>query len=150
MEQLVAMNNQAVDMFFIAVRKMPADKQNWKPLDEGRSALEQAQEMAVSPDMFLVHLAPGRTPLYSSWEEASQAAGQMDLDACEAACRKLTAEMNDAIMKITPEQAAEKKALPWGAEHTVGEIAGFHYWNAVYHLGQVNYIQTLYGDRDMF
>jgi len=150
MEALIAMNNQAVDMFFGAVRKMPAEKQTWKPLDEGRSALEQAQELATAPEMFLMHLAPDRTPKYSSFEEASAAGAQMDLDACEAECKSLTAEINDAIAKMTPEQMAAKHAMPWGMEHSGGEIAGFHYWNTVYHLGQVNYIQTLYGDRDMF
>jgi hypothetical protein len=150
MEALIAMNNQAVDMFFGAVRKMPEDKQNWKPLEEGRSALEQAQEMATAPDMFLMHLAPDRTPKYNSYEDAMAAGANMDLDACEAECRKLTQEINDAILKMTPEQMAQKHAMPWGMEHSGAEIAGFHHWNAVYHLGQVNYIQTLYGDKSMF
>lgn len=150
MEALIAMNNQAVDMFFGAVRKMSPEKQAWKPLDEGRSALEQARELATVPDMFMMHIAPERTPKYASFEEAMGAGANMDLDTCEAECRKMTSELNEIIAKMTPEQASKKHAMPWGMEHSGGEIAGFHYWNTVYHLGQVNYIQTLYGDKDMF
>ncbi len=143
------MNNQAVEMFFGAVRKMPEDKQTWKPLDEGRSALEQAQELATAPALFLVHLAPNETPIYSSFEEASAAGAQMDLNACEAECKRLTGKINEAISTMTPEQMAQQHKMPWGMEHSGAEVAGFHYWNVVYHVGQVNYIQTLYGDHEM-
>ena len=30
--------------------------------------------------------------------------------------------------------------------HTWAEYAAFFYWNTIYHEGQVNYIQVLYGD----
>lgn len=150
MEALIAMNNQAVEMLFGAVKKMPADKQTWKPLDEGRSALEQCRECATVADMFQSNIDPNHTPRWASFEEMSAESSTWDLDKCEAECKATTAKLNQAIAKMTPEQMVEMHTMPWGMEHSGGEIAGFHYWNLVYHLGQVNYIQTLYGDRDMF
>ena len=32
---------------------------------------------------------------------------------------------------------------------TVAELTEYPRWNANYHQGQIGYIQTLYGDRDM-
>jgi hypothetical protein len=32
---------------------------------------------------------------------------------------------------------------------SLADVCFLHYWNTVYHLGQVNYLQTLLGDREM-
>jgi hypothetical protein len=149
MEQLIAMNNGAVDMFFKAVRKMPEDKQIWKPLDTGRSALEQARELATSPHFFLMHIDPNHQSPYANYEEFSTASTNWDLDTCEQKCREVTSTYNEFLKTMTPEQMGTMHSMPWGEEHSGAEIAGFHYWNVVYHVGQVNYIQTLYGDKDM-
>jgi hypothetical protein len=39
--------------------------------------------------------------------------------------------------------------MPWGAKMTFAELLFLNYWNLVYHQGQIAYIQTLYGDREM-
>jgi uncharacterized damage-inducible protein DinB len=150
MEQLIAMNNGAVDMFFKSVRKMPEDKQTWKPLDTGRSALEQARELATSPHFFLKHINPTHESPYANEEELMAAGTDWDLDTCEQKCREVTATYNEFLKTMTPQQLTQMIPMPWGQEHSGAEIAGFHYWNIVYHQGQVNYIQTLYGDNDMF
>ena len=71
------------------------------------------------------------------------------LDAAESCLR----EGNDALLKMIREmpdsKLAEKIDLPWGATWSLAEVANMHYWNLVYHVGQINYIQTLLGDFDM-
>lgn len=150
MEQLIQMNNSAVDMFFQSARKMPADKLSWKPLDTGRSALEQAQELATSPHFFLMHINPNHKPPFANFEDFTKESSTWDLDTCEKKCREITSTINDFVATMTPEQMGQMHSMPWGMEHSGGEIAGFHHWNLVYHLGQINFIQTLYGDNDMF
>lgn len=149
MQAFITMNNQAVDMLFGSVRKMPAEKQTWRPLDEGRSAIEQCRECASVTDMFQAHIDPSHTPRWSTYEDMTSETSTWDLDKCESECKANTAKLNDAIAKMSPEQMEEIHTMPWGSEHSGGEIAGFHYWNLVYHIGQINYIQTLYGDREM-
>ena len=51
--------------------------------------------------------------------------------------------------RLTPNAAhAKQVTLPFGAggDWTLAEIIQANYWNTSYHHGQVNYIQTLYGD----
>jgi hypothetical protein len=32
---------------------------------------------------------------------------------------------------------------------TIADVLGMHYWNLTYHLGQINQIQMMLGDRQM-
>lgn len=141
----------AVNMLFDSAKRMPEDKLVWSPLEQGRTALDQLQECATAPDFYLRYLDPKYTPLYNSYEEAS-AAGKnfLTLAACEQECERLTGQLIDAIRAITPDRLGEMHTMMWGEQMSIAGIAGLHYWNLVYHLGQINYIQTLYGDRNMF
>lgn len=149
MKALIAATNHAVEMLYEAVRRMPEDKITWKPLDMGRSVLDQLQECATTGDFFLVHLDESHVPKHSSYEESMADRQALDtVDKCYAATKESTARVVAAIASLKPDQLGVKKQLPWG-EFTVGEIAAFHQWNLTYHLGQINYIQTLYGDFEM-
>ena len=41
--------------------------------------------------------------------------------------------------------------MPWGdgMTETLANVMLHHFWNIVYHEGQIAYIQTIYGDREM-
>jgi hypothetical protein len=55
------------------------------------------------------------------------------------------------VLAMPDERLAETKWLPFngGRDHTYLEMLEYPRWNATYHLGQVAYIQTLYGDREI-
>ena len=57
------------------------------------------------------------------------------------------AELVAAILAISDEDTADVIATPW-EEYSVADCCLHAYWNMVYHEGQINYIQTLYGDTD--
>lgn len=151
MNHLIEMTRSSQDMLFQSARKMPADKLTWKPLDAGRSVLDQLQECALSADMYIALIDSTYSPQFANYEEMGAAMAQLDtLDKCEDACRRMTERLCEGIARMTPEDAGKIHEMPWGSSYPGSVVAGFHDWNMVYHLGQINYIQTLYGDNDMF
>ena len=154
LDHVVKMTRGASESLFRNVRAMPEDRQVWKPLDEGRSAIDIVKECTMSPLWFAPILQNRAMPEFS---EEDQQKGQqlMDswktIDDCEAASKE-NSEMLYGVIKDFPHEELDKSVrLPFGEgfDATMAEIASFQYWNLVYHWGQLSYIQTLYGDRDM-
>lgn len=154
-EQVIRMTKSATEGLFRAARAMPADKLTWKVLDQGRSALDLLKECAQSPAWFGSILKNQSPP--PDFTEADMAAAQKQRDQwktladCEKAC-KASSESLYAVIKGFPDKDLSKEIkLPWGENFTasMADIAMFQYWNLVYHLGQINFIQTLYGDKEM-
>ena len=54
LDQILRMTEHVTNELFKIARAMPVDRQTWKPLENGRSALEQLQECAQTPLFFLV------------------------------------------------------------------------------------------------
>ena len=67
----------------------------------------------------------------------------------EKCLREGTAKLLTMIREMPDDKLAEKIDLPWGVTWTLAEVANMHDWNLVYHVGQINYIQTLLGDFEM-
>jgi hypothetical protein len=129
---------------------MPADKIEWSPLDQGRTALDQLQECAMAPDLYLGYLDPRHKRKANSYAEAAELQSRWTtVDECLKALHEKTAALIAAIGALPRERLSEECTMPWGEQMTVQAIAGLHYWNLTYHLGQINYIQTLYGDKAM-
>jgi hypothetical protein len=134
--------------FFEACAKVPIEKHDWKPLDNGRSVLDQAREVALCP-LWVVGLLKSRG--FNEADFAQQESLKDSLDSL-AKCQELANEnlkaMQSAI-ETFPESDIEVEAdLPWG-RYSMIEMMNFPYWNTCYHFGQINYIQTLYGDFSM-
>lgn len=126
----------------------------WKPLDNGRSALDQLQECAQSPDWYRSILEARNSPKFDPAEMQKMMAERAQwptIDACEKVCHE-RAQRLLGVIRTFPNQDLEKTiSLPF-AENQVFSMADvmlFLYWNLTYHLGQINYIQTLYGDFEM-
>jgi hypothetical protein len=134
--------------FFHTCRQVPADKQDWRPLDNGRSTLDQAQEVAICP-LWVPGLlqAKGFDPsIFGDFETAK--ASLPDLDACEAAAKENLVKLIEACKAFPEADYQTEVEFPWG-KYTFLQTMTFASWNANYHMGQVSYIQTLYGDQSM-
>ena len=156
LEHVVKMTKGATEAIFAAARKMPEDKVTWKPLDEGRSALEQLRECAMSPNWFAPILAHKAMPEFK--EEDMAKAQQLQaswnsIDDCEKACKEHSENLYQIIRDFPESELSKVIHLPFGSEGgfdaSLAEVAMFQYWNLTYHWGQINYIQTLYGDKNM-
>ncbi|MES1227084.1 MAG: hypothetical protein ABUL72_00345 [Armatimonadota bacterium] len=151
---LIKENNDSTDAFFAAVRKVPADKLDWKPGEDSRSALGIAREVALSPTWPDGLMTPGAklemTPEMME-EFGKRAEALTTLDDCESTARAGVAALNEKIAGIPDDHLFQTAHLPFGKnpDWPIYDVAGIHAWNARYHTGQVNYIQTLYGDKSM-
>jgi hypothetical protein len=127
---------------------MPADKQTWAPLEEGRCALMQVQENAVINAWFTAMLTDRVVPPL----EESPFATERALDTSDKALTALAANTEKLVAAIGafPDADLDQSLkMPWGETSTYEETLFGAYWNMVYHIGQIAYIQTLYGDKEM-
>ncbi|MFM9872300.1 MAG: DinB family protein [Fimbriimonadaceae bacterium] len=131
--------------------RMPDGKSDWKPLDEGRTALDQVAECALICGAMVKVLEEFRMPDFTPemMEEFERKKSALSLESAIDLLRQNSAVLGEAIRAVPDEKLAEEMSF-WGPEKwTVAAVMNYHNWNLVYHTGQVSYIQTLYGDKGM-
>lgn len=147
--KLVEMTQTATDVLFNMAKAMPADKLDWKPLDNGRSVMDQLEECAKSPMFFISLIAP-ETSTQNSEHNVEQDVNQtLTIDKWETQCKNNTQKLLDLLNQLNDEELEQQVELPWGGTASKADVIGFQHWNLVYHQGQISYIQTLYGDFDL-
>ena len=153
-EHAVSATQKAYDMLYRTARAMTEEKLQWKPLDQGRSVIDQLQECARVPRWIAGVLRLRALPPTSEGERAKaleESKQWKTLDQLESVFRNHLEQLFSAIREF-PEAELEKKiTLPFGrgVERTLAEMMLLPQQNAIYHIGQINYIQTLYGDLEM-
>ena len=150
-EQIVRQTQRALGDVLRAIEALPADKQDWSPGPPARSALAQLQEIAVAPGLHkLLVLGEELSPQFHMSIQA-EARKLTTVAAAKEAAQKSTADLCDLILSFPDDQLDKEVTLPFGPGmvFTLADILGLDYWNMTYHLGQINYIQTLLGDTQM-
>ena len=123
LEKLVS---DALESLWRSVKAMPEDKLTWRPEAECRTALELLEELAMTTAYCAKLIELKKNPEMPEGVAAYLAA-----------------------VKAFPEaELSETIDLPWG-KNTFFQTISYPYWNLVYHWGQINYIQTMYGDKQM-
>lgn len=131
--------------------RMPDGKEDWRPLDEGRSARDQVAECALICGAMVTVLAEFKMPDFTPEmiEEFEQSKSALSLEEAVALLRENLARLVESIRSM-PDEKLSKEMSFWGPEKwTVASVMNYHNWNSVYHTGQIGYIQTLYGDKQM-
>lgn len=153
-ELIEIMTQSAVNNLFMSAKRVPADKLDWKPLELGRSVIDQLQECAMSANWSIQLLKerafPDLSPeIMAEYENTRKQ--WTTLEQCEGACRAATDQLLDAIRAFPEDDLGTKIHVPFGPNHdwSIYDAMGLHAWNCTYHMGQINYIQTLYGDKSM-
>lgn len=152
-EFIINLNRRATDNLFSCVEKMPEDKREWVPVPETRSALSQLREVALSP-LWAIGIMKERKFEFKPEDFAAFKAEMEKLptvEACKAACEENMVKLEAAIRAFPEADLAATIDMPFGGGMTMSfaEIMLIHNWNATYHFGQICYIQTCYGDKDM-
>ena len=141
---LINLNRQGAAKLEKAAREL-GDRITWRPLDKGRSALNQVVECGAINLLGAQLLEKQAVPPF---DPAMFERTYAENDTPEKAFA-LLAQGTDALVKAIeafPEEKWEEKVtLPFGGgmEMSFAEVALLNYWNMTYHEGQVNYIQTL-------
>lgn len=148
---------EAMAEAFRYAASVPENKLEWKPMDTGRSVMELCRELAQCAE-WAYNILDGKfmTP---SEEEGAQQQAEMDgwktVADCEAAGKEKLGRYFEFLKAFPDERLGETMNLPFGPggsmkAFTMAEMMDYPRWNATYHLGQIAYIQTLYGDKGMY
>jgi hypothetical protein len=139
---------------FRYAKGVPADKTEWKPLDSGRSVLDVCQELARTPiwTISMLNQEPQDWSPESMAKEGEIMATYATIEECERIANENLAHLYELCAAYPDDKLAETMFLPFegGRDFSMQEIMDYPRWNATYHLGQIAYIQTLYGDKAMY
>ncbi len=137
--------------FITAFEEMPAEKQAWKPTlsdNSGRSARQLLEECTLTNLTFAEMLRSGVEPDLG-WEDAISKLSAIESGALIEQFRAGNEALETVIEAMSDDHLGETFLWPW-AERQVSfaEFVFVPAWHLDYHAGQINYIQTLYGDWD--
>jgi hypothetical protein len=152
-KQAIRMTREALEGIFRTARHVPSDKiDDWSPMGEARSVLSQLIEIALSPS-YLTPLAEGRAPKMDEAAVEARKKAESSIHTLDDAERVAQANFEDfyaAVACVPDDDLDKEQKIPWrDAPITRADALFTAYWNIVYHMGQINYIQMMLGDREM-
>lgn len=148
-DQVVHQTQKALDDICRAAVAVPDEKRDWAPGGVARSVLGQMQEIAISGSWLLPVITQRSIP--DTGGGAFDMTANDTIEKCIEAARGSTNQICQAISAFPDDRLEEEITMPFGGgmTMTMAEILGLHHWNMVYHLGQINQIQLMLGDRVM-
>lgn len=150
-EMAAMLTRDVADSLVRTVQAMPAEKQTWKPLDVGRNAHDMVVECAAANFFVADALSHREIPQMDPHKRDELRAQADTMDKALPLLRESVERLIRAQENFPDEFLPQTVTLPFGAGLTrsFAWVMMIGYWNMAYHLGQINYIQTLYGDMDM-
>ena len=137
---------------FRYAKAVPGDKADWKPMDAGQSVLSMCRELAKCADW--AYDALDKKEIDMSEASMVEMGSWSTIAECERVCEEKLGRYFELIKGVSDERLAETMDLPFGPggsikTFTLAELMDYPRWNCTYHLGQIAYVQTLYGDKAM-
>jgi hypothetical protein len=136
------------DLYISDFTHIPEDKVGVCPMGVARTALNFTAECAMF-NKFVTGLATGNPSARPSDEERH--AFYASIDTADKAKDLLKGSVDGlaaAIEGLDDEALFAPATAPWGEPTTVYKLAGMATMHLMYHAGQINYIQSLYGDAE--
>ncbi len=135
---------------------VPDDKLNWRPLDQGRSAIDLAGDAAQTPllALQLLQLAPGATPpaMRETFAKMSAERAAWSRDDVMQHLEANHQNLASAIEAMSDEELARPLSIPMRPDFALTlPLTGWAmmaYRAYISRFAQINYIQTLYGDME--
>ncbi|MBC8064955.1 MAG: hypothetical protein H7Y17_09005 [Chlorobia bacterium] len=125
-------------------KAMPSERLTWIPLDNGRCVSELLAD-CIHGNSRVAKIIPTRSfenlPEAPDWKAT-------DLPELHRLLLDSAEKYAEVVMAVPDEDLEVEFDAPWG-KIVLGDGLFHPYWNMVYHEGQINYIQTLYGDKEM-
>lgn len=148
-EHVVLTTQKVADEFFRYVEEIPVDKLDWRPLGSGQSALSMAQEIGITPTWAMMTMDD--IP-FGEGESTDYRKEWKTIEKCNKEFDERFVGWSEFVLGLSEDDLKRTKFLPFngGRDHTFLELLEYPRWNTTWHMGQVAYIQTLYGDRDMY
>ncbi len=144
-EALVPLIESAYEDLFKNAERLK-DKLDYKAAESNRTPMEMVVECATVPP-FLAKTIRDMAVAPMDGDEP-HASGGMTLEQARAAYESSKADLFDAIRNFPAEKLEEKIETPWGT-FAWRDFISYAYWNPMYHVGQLAYIQMIHGDTAM-
>lgn len=138
---------RAVQDLIAAARSTEPDKVSWVPLGEARPILDQLTECVIANIKWRNILQSRRYANVPPEVREQTVAECATLPDTLARLEQAGEELAAAILAVPDEETGDEIESQWGA-YTLADCCLHAYWNMVYHEGQINYVQTLYGDTE--
>ena len=152
-DQVVKMTQKALDDVCRSASAIPLDKLTWSSMGGMRSVLNQMQEIATSGTWFIPIVESRVLPVFDqdmAKEHTRFRNTFRSLEECINEARQSTAQLCQAIVAFPDKDLDFEVNFPFGVGNTtMADVLAMHYWNMVYHLGQINQIQLMLGDQAM-
>lgn len=145
-EALVALIDDAYGDLFRNAEPL-SDKLDFKATENNRSPREILAECATGP-AFLAQVLRTRAMPENVPDEPHDQAVQSVEDA-RVKFESLKGDLYDAIRTFPTEALMETIETPWGT-FAWRDFMAYAYWNPMYHVGQLAYIQMMHGDTNMY
>lgn len=137
---------KATKDLLVALQYTPDDRLDWVPMGSAKTPRAIIVECAAGYK-WLAAVLRGEEYAAEVWGNA-QKGEYPTREVLGEYVRASEAELLSAIESLTAEQLCERRRVFWG-EETVGDLLWTGAWHTNYHVGQLNYIQTLWGDTEM-
>ncbi len=136
---------RAVEDLIAAAKHTKLDKVTWQPLNSGDDVLEMIRHCAHVNHRWAGILERGEWFLFTQEENAAYFAKLCTLDSALEALGEASARYVEVVRSMPDDRLESMISLPWGSR-SIAECLLHALWHVSYHEGQVNYVQTLYGD----
>lgn len=144
-----------MEQFLKVFSHVPDDKLNWTPSPTAKSAIRIAAHTALHPAVFAKMIRERKLPTgdeipkHVARMKAAEEALTSRIEV-ENVYRKGTDELLAALDALTPEAIEMRldSSLGWSMPMTfLMMLPGFHAFN---HTGQIDYLQTCWGDQEVY
>lgn len=154
-QQAVKMTRHALDDLLRTIKFVPEDKREWSPEGGARTVNDQLAECIQFAEGLCDWLTADFMPTSFDREKYMARRQQLaevckNLDRANELARARYEELYRVIENTPDSRLEQEYKLPFIPTPSTGaDMLWFAYWNLVYHFGQINYIQTMLGDREM-
>jgi hypothetical protein len=145
-ETLAKLLEDGIPMLTNAVKAVPEDKLDWNPADGSRTIRQVFTEAVMMVAYVAKALEERGVPPY---EEISAEYAAKSIDELLNQLEQNKKEYIAAIGAFPEAEYETALEAPWGT-WSYFQTMSYPYWNLMWHTGQINYIQTLYGDQNFY
>lgn len=159
MEDLVASCKESamsgMEMFLRNFSYVPDDKLNWTPAPTAKSPIRIAAHTALYASRFARMMREQKLPVVGDLEEwlAERDAEEIAITSrteMEAVFRRGTDDVIVALDSLTAEAIASSLDSGMGWSMPMTQLMKLPGWHATLHTGQIDYLQTCWGDQKVY
>ena len=144
-----------MEMFLRNFKHVPDDKLDWTPTPTAKSPLRVAAHTALYAGRFAAMIRNRALPKPENIDEwvAKNVAEEVAVtsrDEMEQIFRAGTEEVLAALDTLTPEEVESTLTSGEDFSMPMKQLMVLPGWHATIHLGQIDYIQTCWGDQEVY